>query len=453
MRLAHPICDPEGRLVAGSGTALAIPVVRALRRMAIQTVLVSDGPDVASWERARPLEEELLDLERRLDRESSSEEPLAALGAAITRRLCRRAVRLEQELRSPDADPAGDPALSGASISVPAPPGEAAAAPHRLNGGSAAACPEDGSSLIPSHENKRSGASDHPDGDFPRHTSPPELAVNPQALRQRLSRLRGVPTLPKLLERVIAALEDPEVNLDSVAQLIEIDQALTSQILRLANSAFYSAQGTVSLVTQALVMLGVVVSRSVVLSTGILDMRSIGLRGFWEHSLGCAVAAGAIAKATGLKNPEEVTAAGLLHDLGKVVLYKELPDVFQHIVAGARAGDQTFRDVEQSLLGMDHCDMIAPLVEKWHFPACLTEPIIFHHRPSRASGARQETAIVHVADILVRVLGYGCGGDMRIGAIEPAAWSRLELTPALLDRVLDLFDSDLDRALNYALYE
>jgi HD-like signal output (HDOD) protein len=420
--------------------------------MAIQTVLVSDNPDVASWERARPLDEELLDLERRLDRESSGE-PLAALRAAIARRLCKRAVSLEQELRSAGADSAGDLALQGASASVAPPPGEAAVAPHRPNGGSAAASPEDGSSWVPSRENGSSGAPDHSGEDCARHESPPELAMNPQALRQRLTRLRGVPTLPKLSERVIAALEDPEVNLDSVAQLIEIDQALTSQMLRLANSAFYSAQGTVSLVTQALVMLGVVVSRSVVLCTGILDMRSIGLHGFWEHSLGCAVAAGAIAKAIGLKNPEEVTAAGLLHDLGKVALYKELPDVFEHIVAGARAGDRTFRDAEQSLLGMDHCDMIASLVEKWHFPACLTEPIIFHHRPSRASIARHETAIVHVADIIVRALGYGCGGDARIGSIEPAAWSRLELTPARLDRVLDLFDSDLDHALNYALYE
>ncbi len=402
MRLARPVCDAEGKLVAGGGTALAGPVVRTLRKMAIQTVLVVDSPDVASWERTRPLDEELRDLERRLDRESS-EEPLAALRAAITRRLCKRAANLEQESPTPGVETLG--------------------APHHANGELAA---------------RRVAFA---------------ATVNPEALRERLRRLRSLPTLPKLLERVIAALDDPEVDFDSVAELIEIDQALTAQILRLANTAFYSAQGTVSHVTQALVMLGIVVSRSVVLSSGILDIRTIGLRGFWEHSLGCAVAAGALAKVTGVTSPEEVTAAGLLHDLGKVALYKELPEVFEHVVAGACAEGRAFRDVEQALLGMDHCDIAAPLVEKWHFPACLAEPIMFHHRPGRARVARRETAIVHVANVLVRAIGYGSGGDMRIGSIDPGAWAQLELTPARLDETLDLFDSDLDHALNYALYE
>ena len=453
MRLVRPICDPDGRLLAGSGTALSASVVRALRKMAIQTVLVDDTPDVASWEKTRPLNEDLLDLERRLDQEPSGE-PLAAIHGAVTRRLCKRAVNVEQELRSADGNSPGHLASPGEPTSLAVPMGEATSGPNRVNGSSLAESPASGSSLTPSGDrNGAQGTSCPPNGNSAQDNPSPKLALSPQEIRQRLSRLRGVPTLPKLLERVIAALEDPDVSLDNVASLIEIDQALTSQILRLANSAFYSAQGTVSLVTQALVMLGVVVSRSVVLSAGILDIRSTGLRGFWEHSLGCAVAAGAIAKATGRKSPEEVTAAGLLHDLGKVVLYKELPDVFERVVAGTRAGNRTFRDVEQSLLGMDHCEIVAPLVEKWHFPACLAEPIVFHHRPLRASTARHETAIVHVADILVRALGYGSGGDTRIGSIDLAAWSQLQLTPALLDRVLDIFDVDLDHALNYAIYE
>jgi HD-like signal output (HDOD) protein len=284
-----------------------------------------------------------------------------------------------------------------------------------------------------------------------RETGAPEMS--PAALKQRVSRLRTVPTLPRLLERVVAALEDPEVDFDNVAELIEVDQALASQILRLANSAFYRSDGSVASVPQALVVLGTVVTRSVVLSTTVLDLRTVPLRGFWEHSLGCAVAAGAIAKVTGLGSAEEVTGAGLLHDLGKVILYKELPDVFEHIVARTAAEDTRFRDVERALLGMDHCDIAGWLVEKWHFPACLAEPIMFHHEPARARGARVETAIVHVANALVRALDYGSGGDGRIGSIDAAAWAQLSLTPARLDQVLDLFDADLDRALNYALFD
>lgn len=271
-------------------------------------------------------------------------------------------------------------------------------------------------------------------------------------LRMRVARLRSVPTLPRLFERVVAALEDPEVDFDHVAQLIEIDQALTAQVLRVANSAFYSTQATVSRVREGLLMLGSVVARSVVLSTSVFDLQAVRLRGFFEHSVGCAAAAGALARVTKLGNPEELAAAGLLHDLGKVVLYKELPDVFEHIVARATAEERSFRALEQELLGTDHGEIAAWLMERWRFPPVLAEPIVLHHTPMRARVARDETAMVHVANILVRALGYGSGGDPRIGTIEPAAWSRLGLTPATLDRLLDTFDANLDRALNYALF-
>jgi HD-like signal output (HDOD) protein len=277
--------------------------------------------------------------------------------------------------------------------------------------------------------------------------------VSPEALRRQIGRLKVVPTLPKVLERVVSALEDQDVDFENVAELIEIDQALASQILRLANSAFYSTQGAVSRVSQALLILGAVVARSVVLSSAVLDIRKVGLRGFWEHSLGCAVAAGALATVTGLGHPEEVSAAGLLHDLGKVVIYKELPEAFDQMVTRAGEERRSFRDVELELLGVDHGEIASWLVERWHFPACLAEPIAFHHAPRRARIARDETAIVHVANSLVRALGYGSGGDPLVPPIDAHAWERLQLTPARLDRALELFETDLDQALNYALFD
>jgi hypothetical protein len=96
MRLAKPICDAEGRLVAGSGTALTDAVVRTFRKLAMQTVLIADSDDVASWERTRPLSEALLELERRIDREPNNE-VLGILRAAITRHLCKRALRIDRE--------------------------------------------------------------------------------------------------------------------------------------------------------------------------------------------------------------------------------------------------------------------------------------------------------------------------------------------------------------------
>jgi HD-like signal output (HDOD) protein len=281
----------------------------------------------------------------------------------------------------------------------------------------------------------------------------PTASARVAAFRRDVARLKSVPTLSRHLERVVTALDDPDVDLDHVARLIETDQGLTSQILRLANSAFYSGRGAVTQVTVALVMLGAVVTRSAVLASSLLDPRQMALRGFVEHALGCAVAAGALARVTGLAEPEDAAIAGLLHDLGKVVLWKEMPEAFAYILAQAEAEQRSFRDVEREVLGVDHAEVAGWLVERWRFPATLAEPIVHHHTPARARLALDQTAIVHVANTLVRAVGYGFGGDHRLPAIDPTAWKRLHLEPALLDRVLDGFTTDLDGALNYALFE
>lgn len=278
-------------------------------------------------------------------------------------------------------------------------------------------------------------------------------AVASPDLKSRIERLRQVPTLPRLVERVVAALDDAEIDLSRVGELIEVDQSLTAQILRLANSAFYGAQGRTTHVAPALLLLGTTVTRSVVLTSAVFDLHKVGLRGFWEHSIGCAVAAGAIAKVTGRIAPEEASAAGLLHDLGKVILYRELPDEFLQIVAQAHGERRAFRSVEHDVLGVDHAEVAAWLTTRWHFPPELAEPIAFHHSPQRARRAPEHTAIVHLADVLVRAVGFGDGGDPTVPDIDEAAWTNLGFTAETLDATLTQFDFDLDQALNYALLD
>jgi HD-like signal output (HDOD) protein len=275
----------------------------------------------------------------------------------------------------------------------------------------------------------------------------------PHELRRAVTRLKAVPTLPTFLRRVIVAVDDPDVGIDHIAELIETDQMLASQILRLANSAFYGSQGKVSQVSQALVMLGSVVTRCLVLAMSVLDVRHMRLRGFWEHALGTAVAAGAIASVTGRGRPEEVMTAGLVHDLGKVMICKEVPEIFALAVARAQAERRSLRDVERELLGVDHAEIGGWLAQQWSFPAVLTEPIRFHHTPRAAREAADETAIVHVANTMIRAVGYGSGGDDRLPPIDPAAWNRLALDSATLDAAFDRFNADLDHALNYAFFQ
>jgi putative nucleotidyltransferase with HDIG domain len=271
-------------------------------------------------------------------------------------------------------------------------------------------------------------------------------AADPRTIRREVERLRELPTLPAVVQRVADTLGNPEADLTEAAALIETDQVLTAQLLRLANSAFYGLSGKIGSVTQALTILGTTVTRSLLYTTSVLDLR-INLTGFWEHSIGTAVAAGALAKRLGLKAPEEVSSAGLLHDLGKVVLYKQAPDTFAAILARTATTRVAFRDVERELLGVDHAEVASWLLARWHFPLRVQEPVVHHHAPERARFAPVETAVVHVANTLVRAYGYGFGGDACVPAIAPAAWRLLGLGPDALDELIDVFETDLRAAV------
>jgi putative nucleotidyltransferase with HDIG domain len=264
-------------------------------------------------------------------------------------------------------------------------------------------------------------------------------------IRRQVERLRDLPTLPNVIQRIVDALDRPDVDLGWVAGLIETDQVLTAQLLRLANSAFYGLSGRIGTVSEALTVLGTTVSRGLVFSTSVLDLH-IDLAGFWEHSIGTAVAAGAIAKHLGLKRPEEVSGAGLLHDLGKVVLYKQAPEAFAAVLARARDERIPFRDAERALLGVDHAEVASWLLTRWRFPVRVVEPVVHHHHPEMSRAVPVETAVVHVANTVVRAYGYGFGGDRRVPPIAPAAWRRLGLAPSDLDHIIDVFEADLAHA-------
>lgn len=251
-----------------------------------------------------------------------------------------------------------------------------------------------------------------------------------------------MPTLPAVVERIVDALERPDTPFGEAAALIETDQVLTAHLLRLANSAFYGLSGQIGSVGQALTVLGTTAARGVVYAASVLDLR-IDLAGFWEHSVGTAVAAGALAHRLRVSRPEEVAGAGLLHDLGKVILYKQAPDAFAHVLAAAEAERVPFRQAERALLGVDHAEIASWLLVRWRFPARVIEPVAQHHRPSQARAYPVETAIVHTANTLVRAYGYGFGGDRCIPPIDAGAWTRLGLDAAGVDAVFERFERDL----------
>jgi putative nucleotidyltransferase with HDIG domain len=150
--------------------------------------------------------------------------------------------------------------------------------------------------------------------------------------------------------------------------------------------------------------------------------------GLWEHSLGCAIVSRLVAKKKGLKEPEEMSVHGLLHDIGKVMLALQFPHEYETVMDEAQAKEITVYEVENEYFPTSHATVGAWVADHWSFPKALIDVIGYHHKPHLSKVAPMETAIVHFSDVLLRGRGFGFAGDYAVPPIHPSAWDLIELT-------------------------
>jgi putative nucleotidyltransferase with HDIG domain len=163
----------------------------------------------------------------------------------------------------------------------------------------------------------------------------------------------------------------------------------------------------------------------------------------WEHSLGCAVASSVLAKHLGVKDPEEASTAGLIHDIGKVAIKMELPEEHVKIHLLVRNKGVSVLEAEQELLGFDHAEVGGWLAKAWNLPARLVNPIAWHHAPVNAKSEQLIAAIVHFSDIMIRGMGYGHGYDVWVPRLDKDAWKILDMTPENFDQIIEMVEGKL----------
>ena len=247
-------------------------------------------------------------------------------------------------------------------------------------------------------------------------------------LRRRIEQVGELPTLPHVVQKLASMIGRPNVSAEEIGALIEKDQVLSAKVLRLANSPFYGFPSRIASVAHAVVVLGLSVVKGLTLCATAFDMmKNAGMNDLWRHSLGVAITAHILGAKAGMKNPEEVFVGGLLHDIGKVVLYVKWPDVGQQITAARKDSSRSLMETEQELFAVTHADVGGWLATAWHLPTTLREPILHHHMPSAAQDAKLQTAIVHVADVLVKGLACGNPGDDLVPPLSRQAWDLVGL--------------------------
>jgi len=229
-----------------------------------------------------------------------------------------------------------------------------------------------------------------------------------------LQGIKALPTLPQVLNQILSTLEDEKSSASDLEKVIRQDQALCSQLLSVANSAYYGFMAKITTLRRAVVVLGMSEVRKICLGAGIFNLFNRSrVKDFklveeqWAHSLAVAEGARILASRTRKADPEQAFTGGLLHDLGKLALAAYFPEELKAVRQLAAAKDIGAQEAE-SILGVDHEDLGISLAEHWHLPPMLSEVMGRHHEPYPGLTYLELVAAVHVADCLAHEI---CSGD------------------------------------------
>lgn len=230
-------------------------------------------------------------------------------------------------------------------------------------------------------------------------------------IEEAIERIGELPTLPSVLGKILNTAADPDASALDLGEHITTDQSLSATLLKLVNSAFYGFHRQITSVTQAIVILGFLEVRNLALTatafrtldTGATDYDRVQL---WRHSLASAMAADAIKKKLG-EPIEGAFEAGLLHDIGKVVLDMLYPEIFVQAARQAHAESRTIADVLKERVGIDHAEVGGLLAEHWELPPAVVAAIRYHLRPEEAPEASKLIYVAAAANALTYPAGLG----------------------------------------------
>jgi len=276
--------------------------------------------------------------------------------------------------------------------------------------------------------------------------------VGELSLNDIVHRVEELPALPNVTYKVLKLTSDPKTTIPELSDVITKDQVLTAKVLRMANSAYYGYARRIYSIDEAVVVLGFSTIRSLVMAASVFNVLDKEFQGYflpkgdlWKHSMLTALTARLLAKRTGYELPDQAFVAGLLHDIGKVVLNTYMTKAFHSVLSKVNETRIAFMEAERDILGFDHAVVGARVAEKWNLPEALVEAIGKHHCPREATNNPKLTSIVHIADAASMSMGIGLGGDGLLYPFDGFATDQLNLTKNIIEEVMaEIADSLID---------
>ncbi|BBL72298.1 HDOD domain-containing protein [Methylogaea oryzae] len=272
-----------------------------------------------------------------------------------------------------------------------------------------------------------------------------------QLASELVSDVGGLITLPDIYLKIDRLVNDPKSSTADIAKVVSQDASFTARLLQVANSALYSAPSSVDSVPKAISIIGIAQIRNLALSISVaksfggLLNELVSMENFWRHSQFCALAARQLAKEARRCDPDTLFTAGLLHDIGELIIFNRLPEQAKEtlLLVLDSQDEMPIHEAEKQVLGLDHTDVGGELAKLWHLPSVLIECIACHHNLAACNSHPRETALVHIANVAALMAELDTLEPDDVPPIDPYAWEVTGLTPASLEPVVRFIQAEI----------
>lgn len=269
-----------------------------------------------------------------------------------------------------------------------------------------------------------------------------------------VERTRTVYSLPFFYERLNEAISHPRSSIMDISKIITEDQGLTARILRLANSPMFGYYSKVDSITKAVTIIGTQQLRDLALASSVMGVfrdipeEIINMTHFWQHSIACGIVARCLAVSLRENNVERYFVAGILHDIGQLIMCTGVPAIARELMVTSRTRHEPYVLTERAELGFDHGELGGALLTNWKIPQNIGEPVAYHHEPHLSPSYPLEAAIVHVADIICQALQFGATGEWCVSRLEETAWERLGMPVSMLATILKQAEPQIEETFS-----
>lgn len=239
-------------------------------------------------------------------------------------------------------------------------------------------------------------------------------------------------SLPNIFFQISDSLKNPRSSAAYVAEVISKDVALSAKLLKMVNTPFYGFPSKIDTLSRAVTIVGTNQLTNLALGVSVIGAFSeipdefFTLKEFWLHSVTVGITARLLAGKARLPGDEKYFVAGLLHDIGRLVMLKNHPKASTEVLRPAKVGRRALVNVERTVWGCTHSEIGGRLLKAWRLPAFLEVLVNFHHNPMESSMVK-EAAVIHLADFITHSLGIGASGASLVPELNTNAWLELGL--------------------------